>query len=149
VHSQPKSPRPIGRAAAWLAKQVELGLAGVDLSVPQYRVLGLLDEGSEVASGLAERLAVRPPSITSVVDGLVLRGLVVRQAIEYDRRRIALVLTDEGRQILAAADDAVQERLVAVASCLEGDGISERAIENLSLWHEAVVLHHIAKVPIS
>ena len=35
----------VARSAAWLAKQVELGLSSVELSVPQYRVLSLLDEG--------------------------------------------------------------------------------------------------------
>jgi hypothetical protein len=38
------SRRTLGRTAAWLSKQVEIGLAGVDLSLPQYRILGLLDE---------------------------------------------------------------------------------------------------------
>jgi len=41
----------VARSAAWLAKQVELGLSSVELSVPQYRVLSLLDEGD--AAGTA------------------------------------------------------------------------------------------------
>jgi len=65
-----------GRTAAWMAKQVEIGLGSVDLSLPQYRVLGLLGESSAVQSYLAERLAVRPPSVTAIIDGLVARGLV-------------------------------------------------------------------------
>ena len=75
-----KGLRSVGRTAAWLAKQVELSLAEVDLSLSQYRILGLLDEGSAVSSALAERLAVRPPSVTAVIDGLVTRGLVARTA---------------------------------------------------------------------
>ena len=38
-----------GRTAAWLAKQVELGLTTVDLSLSQYRILGLLAEGSAMS----------------------------------------------------------------------------------------------------
>jgi hypothetical protein len=48
-----------GRVTAWLAKRVEFALAQVDLTLPQYRVLGILVEGSAAASGLAGRLAVR------------------------------------------------------------------------------------------
>ena len=36
--------------------------ATVDLTLPQFRVLGILAEGSSAASGLADRLAVRRPS---------------------------------------------------------------------------------------
>ena len=83
------APAAIGRTAAWLAKQVELALVSADLSLPQYRILGLLTEGSAVSSSLAERLAVRPPSITAVVDGLVSRSLVERRHAEDDRRQPA------------------------------------------------------------
>src|SRR5579875_2609967 len=96
--------RVVGRTAAWLAKQVEIGLAEVDLSLPQYRVLGLLDESSAVSSDLADRLDVRPPTVTAVVDGLVTRGLVERRPVEGDRRRVAHALTDAGRRLLLAGD---------------------------------------------
>src|ERR1700751_4376616 len=64
-----------GRVAAWLSKRVEVALATVDLTLPQFRVLGILAEGASAASGLADRLAVRRPSITALIDGLVARGL--------------------------------------------------------------------------
>ena len=86
--------RTMARTAAWLAKQVEIGLATADLSPPQYRVLGLLDEhSSAVSSDLAERLAVRPPSVTAIIDGLVGRGLVERRNVAADRRQVDHVLT--------------------------------------------------------
>jgi long-chain acyl-CoA synthetase len=78
--------RTLGRTAAWLAKQVEIGLSSAELSLPQYRVLGLLDESSAVSSDLAERLAVRPPSVTAIVDGLVARGLVERRPRPHHQR---------------------------------------------------------------
>ena len=68
-----------GRVAAWLSKRVEVALAQVELTLPQYRVLGILAEGSAAASGLADRLAVRRPSITALIDGLVARGFVDRR----------------------------------------------------------------------
>jgi long-chain acyl-CoA synthetase len=98
-----------------LAKQVEVALAPLDLSLPQYRVLALLGEGSTASSVLARRLAVSPPSVTAVVDGLVGRGLVERRADPEDRRRLTLLLTRDGKRLLTAADTAAEERLDEIA----------------------------------
>ena len=67
-----------GRVTAWLSKRVEFALAQMDLTLPQYRVLGILAEGSAAASRLADRLAVRPSSITAIIDGLEAKGFVDR-----------------------------------------------------------------------
>jgi DNA-binding MarR family transcriptional regulator len=132
--------RHLGRTAAWIAKQVELGLEEVGLSLPQYRVLGLLDAGPTISSALADRLAVRPPSVTSVVDGLVARGLVERTHSEDDRRRVSHVLTASGRALLEEADEAVDHRLVAIASCLP-ERRARRAVDDVVLWQEALLAY--------
>jgi len=139
-------PLHIARTAAWLAKQVELGLASVDLSLPQYRVLGLLDAGPAVSSALANRLAVRPPSVTAVIDGLVTRGLVDRRAVEDDRRRVSHVLTGPGRRLLAEADTAVDARLAGIAASLADPALAARAIEDLGIWQQAFRAHHATVV---
>ena len=127
-----------GRVAAWLAKRVEVALTTVDLTPPQYRVMGLLAEGSSAASGLADRLAVRRPSITAVVDGLVMRGLVDRRQEDTDRRRVSLRLTDEGARILGEADRALDAHLEAIASHLPAKE-EATALRSLSLWGRAMV----------
>lgn len=104
------APAHPGHTLARLARQVELAVATVDLTLSQYRVLATLGEGCEAASRLAEKLAVSRPSITGVVDGLVARGLVRRDHLEGDRRRVDVGLTDAGRLLLAAADAAVEQR---------------------------------------
>lgn len=126
-----------GRVAAWLSKRVEVVLGQVELTLPQYRVLGILAEGSSAASGLAERLAVRRPSITAVVDGLVARGLVDRRQEAADRRRVALRLTDEGARVLLEADDAVDAYLASIAGHLpaKDEALALRALE---LWGRAL-----------
>jgi long-chain acyl-CoA synthetase len=133
----------LGRVVARLARQVELALATVDLTLPQYRVLILLGEGQEAASALADKLAVSRPSVTGVVDGLVARGLVQRDQDADDRRRVAHTRTDAGRRLLAAADDQVQLRLSDVA-----DYRPERAAaaaEGLGLWQEALDAYRSAR----
>ncbi len=137
--------RTIGRTAAWLAKQVELGLGAVDLSLPQYRVLGLLDEHSAVSSDLAERLAVRPPTVTAVVDGLVARGLVERHPVAGDRRRVDHRLTAEGLAVLGAADTAVEARLVLVTDAMADPAATEEAFRGLANWRRALVAYSRAR----
>jgi long-chain acyl-CoA synthetase len=110
---------PAGRTLVRLARQVELGAATVELSLSQYRVLSILDSGQEAASGLAEKLVVSRPSITGVVDGLLARGLVRRDTVDADRRRVDVCLTREGAAALAAAEAEIQRRLEAIAAHME------------------------------
>ena len=127
-----------GRVAAWLSKRVEVALGTVDLTLPQFRVLGILAEGSSAASGLADRLAVRRPSITALVDGLVARGLVDRRQEEDDRRRVALRLTKEGERILTEADRAVDDYIASLAGYLPTKE-EAMALRSLELWGRAMV----------
>jgi long-chain acyl-CoA synthetase len=135
-----------GRVAARLARQVEVGLAQVDLSVPQYRILMFLDEGAAVASKLADHLAVSRPSVTAVVDGLVARGLVERRHDEQDRRRVGHVLTAEGGRVLEAADREVDARLREIAGYLPDEGEAAAAFDGLDRWRQSLDSYRAAKV---
>jgi long-chain acyl-CoA synthetase len=130
-----------GRVTAWLSKRAEFALSQMDLTLPQYRVLGILVEGSAAASGLAGRLAVRPSSVTAIIDGLVARGLVDRKHEEGDRRRIALRLTDEGARVVAEADLSVDNYLASIAACLPEED-ERMVLHSLELWGRALANFH-------
>ena len=117
---------------------MELGLADVDLTPPQYRVLVSLAEGKAAASVLAANLAVSKPSVTAVVDGLVERNLVERKHEVDDRRRVAHELTAEGRQRLLAADAAIDERLERILSYLDDDAEETAAMDAFDQWKRAL-----------
>jgi long-chain acyl-CoA synthetase len=128
----------VGRTIARLARRVDRALADVELSMPQYRVLAFLSEvDSAAASLLARRLEVSRPSITSMMDGLVARGLVERKASDDDRRRVEHRLTRKGEAALRAADHAVDQRLTALADHLE-DLERVRAFDGLKAWRSAL-----------
>jgi long-chain acyl-CoA synthetase len=131
-------PPAAARALARLARHVETALDPLDLSLPQYRVLSLLGDGSSASSALAHRLAVSPPSVTAVVDGLVARALVTREADAGDRRRLTLQLTPDGRKLLRAAEGAVDARLGEIAGYLEDPSSAAAAIEALQQWNHAL-----------
>jgi DNA-binding MarR family transcriptional regulator len=126
-----------GRAAARLARIVDRALADADLTMPQYRLLVFLSEGTVAASALARWLSVSRPAITTLVDGLVARGFVDRSPVAGDRRRVDHVLTPAGVTALETADAAVEAALAGLADRLPA-AKRRRAVEGLELWSHAL-----------
>ena len=89
-----------------------------ELTMPQYRVLGLLSSGHERATELASKLAVTKPTLTSLIDGLVERGYVAREATAGDRRAVRIVITPAGRAAADAAGQALRDVLDDVLGAL-------------------------------
>lgn len=100
------------RALALAARKLERATG--DLTLAQFRVLALVAAGDERASLVAERLAVARPTITAVVDGLVERGCLIREAVAGDRRSLRLVVTDAGREALATAEQSMCDAIDVV-----------------------------------
>src|SRR4051794_16610117 len=121
---------PHVRTLTRLARMLERG-AG-DLSLPQFRVLALVEEGGERASQLADLLAVAKPTITAVVDGLVDRGYLKRTADCDDRRVTKITVTAAGKKALYSAEHAMHARLHEVLSHADDPAAIERALEDLA-----------------
>jgi DNA-binding MarR family transcriptional regulator len=82
------------RAVSRLSRIVER--ASDELSFADYRVMSAIAEGEARASRLASRLLLGKPTISSTVDSLSKRGLVVRSTVEGDNRAIELTLSAAG-----------------------------------------------------
>lgn len=83
-----------------------------DLSVPQFRVLVFLSHSDGASlSDVATHLGLTPPTTSVMIDGLVSRGLVAREADPGDRRRITLGLTPTGQATMASAQEITRTRL--------------------------------------
>jgi DNA-binding MarR family transcriptional regulator len=123
-----------------------------ELSLSQYRVLGLLSTGDERASQLASRLAVAKPTLTTLVDSLVERGYVSRETPEGDRRAVRLSITPAGR--IAVSDAGAQLRAVlddVVGRCAHPDAVFA-AFEELrqaldARWTERIAEQAAAAAP--
>jgi long-chain acyl-CoA synthetase len=118
------------RAVVRVARMLEH--AATELTLPQYRLLVMVDSGDQRASQLAGRLALSKPTVTAVVEGLVERGFLARSEVSGDRRAVCLSLTDAGRRALAATDAAMGDRLAAIlARCADAaaaaDGLGQLA----------------------
>jgi len=108
-----------------LAKVVELVLDDLGMTVNQYRALTLIDAGAPPIREFAARLAMQPPNLSTLIDGLVGRGLVTRRRDPADRRRVVFSLTARGRAHLDRAEARTGAALAHVASY---DNERERAL---------------------
>jgi DNA-binding MarR family transcriptional regulator len=87
------------------------------LSLPQYQLLSMVRGGGERSARLADKLAVRKPTLTAAADALVAAGLLEREADPGDRRVVRVRITEAG---LAAVQSA-EEQLAASLAPLFAD----------------------------
>jgi DNA-binding MarR family transcriptional regulator len=99
-----------------LAKVVELVLDDLGITVNQYRALTLVASGAPPMREFAVRLAMQQPNLSTLIDGLVDRGLVSRRRDGPDRRRVVLSLTKRGHALLERAEKRTSDAIAHVAS---------------------------------
>lgn len=89
------------RLNAAVAASTEQQWVHLDLTVTQLTALFMLSRSGPTSVGqLAEKLGTRLSSASVLVDRLVHAGLVARSPDPRDRRRVILVVTDAGRDLL-------------------------------------------------
>jgi len=113
---------------------------GADLSIPQFRTLGFIQRNPDSSlSNLADHLGLTLPSVSKLVDGLVKQELISRQESTTDRRRLTLVLTQNGESIVNSARESALANLAKILGCLSND--------ELKTIHQAMELLHPLFVP--
>lgn len=95
-----------------LVRQMRTVSPAREVTLSQVSILKRLDrEGSSTVAELARLDKITHQSVAVSVAGLVDRGLVRRSQDPHDLRRKLLVITDEGRLLLAERREAGQENL--------------------------------------
>ena len=75
-------------------------LDALGITYPQYLVLSALaEEDGRTITGIADRLALEPSTITPLVKRLELAGLVSRRRNPGDERQVQVTLTAKGRDL--------------------------------------------------
>ncbi|NSW56428.1 MAG: MarR family transcriptional regulator [Armatimonadetes bacterium] len=95
-----------------------------DLSGPQFGVLRVLHAAGADGLKLSEvsdALHVTCGNITSLVDGLEQRGLVVREPHPGDRRVVMARLTQSGTEVFNELAPRYSERIDGIMSCLTAE----------------------------
>ncbi|ABC28508.1 MarR family transcriptional regulator [Hahella aquimaris] len=123
--------RRIIRAADLRSKQLgkETGLTAPQLLI--LRSIG--DSRNTTMSQVAQNISLSQATVTSIVDRLEKKSLVARIRDSVDKRRIYLVLTDEGKEVLAGAPRPLQELFTS-------------RFDNLPEWEQYLILASLAKV---
>lgn len=89
-------------------------LADLDLSLPEWSLMGILyDKGELQPVKLAGILGVKPPVATTLISGLERKGLVVRAKHEYDSRSAMITLSQKGGNIVTATEKLLSKELRA------------------------------------
>jgi DNA-binding MarR family transcriptional regulator len=113
--------------AAYLMRTANVGtfnaIAELDLSFTQIKALCALDADGEDRSvkALADSLGVSLPAMSRAVDGLFERGLVGREEDRADRRVKRVRLTEAGRAVPRALNEARLSALEGLMSSLDDE----------------------------
>ena len=109
----------LARASEAVAARLQRDLAGKRLTTSQFGVIeALLHLGPLCQGELAGKLLRSGASMTSVVEGLEKRGLVVRQRTEEDKRFVRVALTGKGRRLIQEIFPAHAETVARLFSIL-------------------------------
>jgi DNA-binding MarR family transcriptional regulator len=117
--------RSLLRTFGHMRLAMEPYFAPYGISGPQWGALRVLSRAEAAGekglrlSDLAQRLLIRPPSVTAVVDRLERRGLVKRSLSRADMRVRRARLTPQGRKLVAQILDGHRERLRSLFSALD------------------------------
>lgn len=75
----------------------------------QDQIMLVLDAEDGLTPGrLAQRLGVRPPTITKTINRLQAQGFLAKQSSEADARQALVSLTDEGRKAIRIVEKSVR-----------------------------------------
>jgi DNA-binding MarR family transcriptional regulator len=83
---------------------------------------------------LAAHMHLSPSTVVGVVDRLIAKDLVLREADLVDRRRVCLSLSPQGKALIDKAPNPAQEQLIKGLNSL-----SQRQLKTLFLGLEKVV----------
>jgi len=99
------------RTGHWLTDSVSRELKEFDIYEPQFNVLRILRgaKGKPIsANAILEKMVQRSSNITRIVDKLTAKGLVERTLSTNDRRKMDIVITNEGLNLLLKLDIKVE-----------------------------------------
>jgi DNA-binding MarR family transcriptional regulator len=122
--------------------------AAGSVTMPQYRVLVLLDDNASLSIGaIAAELGVNPSNATRVCDRLERLGLIARTTTPHDRRTVLVRITRQGRDVVAAVMAYRRRELARVVEMLDGssNGAVVRALDEVAVAARALERAHLAQ----
>ncbi len=100
------------KAGHWITDSVSKELKEFDIYEPQYNVLRILRgaKGKPVSvNAILENMVQRSSNVTRIVDKLHAKGLVERTLCVDDRRKMDIIITKEGIDLLKKLDKKIHD----------------------------------------
>lgn len=100
------------RTGHWITDSISKALKEFGIYEPQYNVLRILqsEKGSPISvNAILDQMVQRSSNVTRIVDKLALKGLVERTISLEDRRKMDILITEEGENLLQQLDAKVKE----------------------------------------
>ncbi|MFC7531678.1 MarR family winged helix-turn-helix transcriptional regulator [Actinoplanes sp. GCM10030250] len=115
-------------------RQLAAGLAAEGVSVEQWRIVRALSDGrGHSMTDLAEAVLMPHPTLTKAVDRLVDSAVIYRRQDTADRRRVAVYLSDLGRDLVARLDRRAAEHHSEVAAAFGAERTERLMLELVAL----------------
>jgi MarR family transcriptional regulator, organic hydroperoxide resistance regulator len=119
------------RATHHTLHALSAALSDLNLSAAEINALANLGEGGTLSvRQLSDRAGTRASTLTGLLDRLENRGYLVREVDPADRRSFRLPLTDQGREVAAAARAAITD--------LERTALSRLDATQLAGYHAVI-----------
>lgn len=104
------------------------------LTAPQLLLLQTVDKNGAISIGeIALSMSLSQATVTTIVDRLASRNLVVRERSEVDRRKVMIDLTDSARTIVKTAPAPLQEQF-------------SEEFNQLKSWEKAMIVSSIERI---
>ena len=107
--------------------KIERTAEKLNLTVAEFKLLRALQEGEMLSAGaLAKRMGLSSSRITRIIDGLIKKGMVKKEAGGKDRRIVDIGLTPEGiavRGQLKAMYVSVHEEIINLLPSDAGESV--------------------------
>ncbi|MCF6308071.1 MAG: MarR family transcriptional regulator [Flavobacteriaceae bacterium] len=113
----------------WLTDSVSRELKEYDIYEPQFNVLRILKgaKGTPISvNTILSRMIQKSSNVTRIIDKLVSKGLVERKLCPKDRRKMDIILTEKGEDLLIILNKKVE----AFHNQMENN-LNKKELENL------------------
>ncbi|MGX9463337.1 MarR family winged helix-turn-helix transcriptional regulator [Shewanella sp. A14] len=104
------------------------------LTGPQLMVIQKVDQlDAPLAKQIAQEINLSAATVTTIIDRLEKRNLVIRTRSETDKRKVHLSLSDAGKTLLSSAPKPLQEHFIM-------------RYQNLEEWEQSQLLSAVERI---
>ena len=104
------------------------------LTGPQLMVMQKVDQlEAPLAKKIAQEINLSAATVTTIIDRLENRGMVIRTRSETDKRKVHLSLSDAGKTLLNSAPKPLQEHFIM-------------RYQNLEEWEQSQLLSAVERI---